>query len=158
MVPVTLSSTLFCGSRRSKSMQIRIHNPAPRFFTLKVQCHEIFDFWFFHESVSPKPLSIPLWPYRFFFENLRRYSQLKVRHRCHWYWWCTLTCDISANLRNNLKRSQWDTLGLGELIQEKNQKLKISWHSPYKVPCVLTENISSHFHHVLVTGLGLQCL
>ncbi len=31
---------------------------------LKGQCHEIFDFWFFHESVSPKPLSIPLWPCR----------------------------------------------------------------------------------------------
>ncbi len=27
---------------------------------LKGQCHEIFDFWFFHESVSPKPLSIQL--------------------------------------------------------------------------------------------------
>jgi hypothetical protein len=27
---------------------------------LKGQCHEIFDFWFFYESVSPKPLSIPL--------------------------------------------------------------------------------------------------
>ncbi len=24
------------------------------------QCHEIFDFRFFHESVSPKPLSIPI--------------------------------------------------------------------------------------------------
>ncbi len=27
-------------------------------FALKDQCHEIFDFWFFHESISPKPLSI----------------------------------------------------------------------------------------------------
>jgi hypothetical protein len=27
---------------------------------LKGQYHEIFDFWFFHESVSPKPLSTPL--------------------------------------------------------------------------------------------------
>jgi hypothetical protein len=24
---------------------------------LKGQCHDIFDFWFFHELVSPKPLS-----------------------------------------------------------------------------------------------------
>jgi hypothetical protein len=33
---------------------------------LKGRCHEIFDFWFFHESVSPKPLSIPLGPFRIF--------------------------------------------------------------------------------------------
>jgi hypothetical protein len=32
---------------------------------LKGQCHEIFDFcFFFHESVSPKPLSIPLGPFQ----------------------------------------------------------------------------------------------
>jgi hypothetical protein len=34
--------------------------------TLKGQCHEIFDFWFFHESVSPKPPSILLGPFRIF--------------------------------------------------------------------------------------------
>jgi hypothetical protein len=39
-------------------------------------------FGFFHESVSPKPLSIPLGPFQIFFENSRRYSQLKVHHRC----------------------------------------------------------------------------
>jgi hypothetical protein len=30
---------------------------------LKGQCHDIFDFRFFHESVSPKSLSIPLGPF-----------------------------------------------------------------------------------------------
>jgi hypothetical protein len=34
--------------------------------SVKGQCHEIFDFWFFHESVSPKPLSIPLRPFQIF--------------------------------------------------------------------------------------------
>jgi hypothetical protein len=33
---------------------------------LKGQCHEIFVFWSFHESVSPTPLSIPLGPFRIF--------------------------------------------------------------------------------------------
>ncbi len=34
---------------------------------LKGQCHEIFDFWFFfHESVSPKPQGIPLRPFWIF--------------------------------------------------------------------------------------------
>ncbi len=36
---------------------------------LKGQCHEIFDLWFFHESVSTKPLSIP---YKFF----RKFSEI----------------------------------------------------------------------------------
>ncbi len=48
---------------------------------LKGQCHKIFCLWFFYESVSPKPLSIPLGPFQIFFENSRRYSQLKVDHR-----------------------------------------------------------------------------
>ena len=33
---------------------------------LKGQCQEIFASGFFHESVSPKPLSIPLGPFRIF--------------------------------------------------------------------------------------------
>ncbi len=33
---------------------------------LKGQCHEIFCFWFFLESVSRKPLIIPLGPFRIF--------------------------------------------------------------------------------------------
>jgi hypothetical protein len=37
-----------------------------RMSSLKGQCHEIFDFWFFRESVSPKPLSISLGPFRIF--------------------------------------------------------------------------------------------
>ncbi len=48
------------------------------------------DFWlqvFFHESVSPKPLSIQLRPFWFFFKNLWRHLQLKVHHRCSWHRW-----------------------------------------------------------------------
>ncbi len=48
---------------------------------LKGQCHEIFCFWFFHESHSPKPLKITLGSIRIFSKNSRRYSQVKV-HRC----------------------------------------------------------------------------
>jgi hypothetical protein len=35
-------------------------------YDLKGQCHEIFDFWFFHGSVSPKPISIPIGSFRIF--------------------------------------------------------------------------------------------
>jgi hypothetical protein len=37
--------------------------------SLKGQCHEIFDLRFFHESVSPKHLSIPLVPFQIFLKN-----------------------------------------------------------------------------------------
>jgi hypothetical protein len=33
---------------------------------LKGQCHEIFCFWFFHESVSPQPQSIPVGPFQIY--------------------------------------------------------------------------------------------
>ncbi len=36
------------------------------YVALKGQWHEIFNFGFFHESVSPKPLSIPSGPFRNF--------------------------------------------------------------------------------------------
>jgi hypothetical protein len=36
------------------------------FRNLKRQCHEIFDFRFLHESVSPKPLGMPLGLFRIF--------------------------------------------------------------------------------------------
>jgi hypothetical protein len=39
-------------------------------------------FGFFHESVSR--LQDPLGSFQILFENSRRYSQLKVHHRCHW--------------------------------------------------------------------------
>jgi hypothetical protein len=41
---------------------------------LKGQCLEIFDFRFFHESVSPKPLSIPLGPFRIIYK-IREYNR-----------------------------------------------------------------------------------
>jgi hypothetical protein len=53
-----------------------------KYLTLKGQCHEIFDFCFFHESVSPKPLSTySVRAVSIFVENSRRYSLLMVSLR-----------------------------------------------------------------------------
>ncbi len=54
---------------------------------IKGQCREIFCFWFFHESVSPLPQSIPLGLFQFFCENSRRYSQVMVHHRYQKHRW-----------------------------------------------------------------------
>jgi hypothetical protein len=42
---------------------------------LKGQCHEIFCFWFFHESISTQPQSIPLRPFRIF---VRKFAEIFV--------------------------------------------------------------------------------
>jgi hypothetical protein len=48
---------------------------------LKGQCHEIFCFWFFYESIFPQPQSIPLGPFRIFSKSCGdiRSSRLTTR-------------------------------------------------------------------------------
>jgi hypothetical protein len=60
------------------NLGLYLHN-----FALKGQCHDIFDFRFFHQPVSPKPLSIPLGLFRIFSkicENIRG-SRCQICHR-----------------------------------------------------------------------------
>ncbi len=49
-------------------------------YSFKGQCHEIFCFWFFHESVSHPAPEYPIRTGSNFFENSQRYSQVKVHH------------------------------------------------------------------------------
>jgi hypothetical protein len=48
---------------------------------LKWQCHEIFCFWFFFKNQFPPSPEYPNRTVSNFFENSRRYSQVKVHHR-----------------------------------------------------------------------------
>ncbi len=57
------------------------------FLFLKGTMSRDFLFLFFYESVSPQPQSLPLGPFRSFFENLRRYSQVEVHHRYQRHRW-----------------------------------------------------------------------
>ncbi len=54
---------------------------------LKGQCHEIFDFWFFSWIRFPQAPENTIRVVSNFFENSRRYSQLKVCHRCQRHRW-----------------------------------------------------------------------
>ncbi len=54
---------------------------------LKGQCHEIFCRWFFLWVSFPPTPECPIRTASNFFENSRRYSQLKVDHRCRWHRW-----------------------------------------------------------------------
>ncbi len=54
---------------------------------LKGQCHEIFCLWFFASISFPPDPEYPIWTVSNFFENSRRYSQIKVDHRCQRHRW-----------------------------------------------------------------------
>jgi hypothetical protein len=49
---------------------------------LKGQCHKIFDFRFFHESVFPQDPEYPIRVFLNFFENLWRYVLCIRSSRC----------------------------------------------------------------------------
>ncbi len=52
----------------------------PSHLALKGQCHEIFDFWFFSWISFPQAPEYTIRVVSYFFENSRKYSQLKVHH------------------------------------------------------------------------------
>ncbi len=54
---------------------------------LKGQCHEIFCFWFFSWISFPPAPEYPIRTVLNFFENSRRYSQVKVCHRYQRHRW-----------------------------------------------------------------------
>ncbi len=57
-------------------------------FYLKGQCHEIFCFWFFSWNSFPPAPEYSIKTISNFFENsLKKYSQLKVCHRCQQHRW-----------------------------------------------------------------------
>jgi hypothetical protein len=74
--------------------QARVYPPPPAFWfrggghiRLKGQCHEIFDFWFFSWISFPQASEYTTTAILNFFENSRRYSRLKVHHRCQRHRW-----------------------------------------------------------------------
>jgi hypothetical protein len=114
-----------------------------RYSFLKGQCHEIFDYrFFFHESVSPKPLRIPFRSFRIFSKtrgdirssrcttgvvesltpmaNLPRVSLVPVVH---------LYLRISPRIFEKIRSDPiviFGVLGEDDLINDKNLKQKIS--------------------------------
>ncbi len=57
------------------------------FQCLKGQCHEIFCFRFFSWITFPQAPDNNIRIISNFFENSRRYLQVKVHHRCRWHRW-----------------------------------------------------------------------
>ncbi len=149
---------------------------------LKGQCHENFDLWFFSWLSFPQALEYTIKAVSNFFENSRRYSQLKVHHRCHcqicrwchwyrrqfcrwcrWYWCCTW---LAEYLHEFSKKFEMVLMGYsgagGKLIHEKNQKQKISWHCPFnsnsQYPSVyLTLTLTWIVHNLITCAISIDC-
>ncbi len=75
---LTLSSVILC---KLDSCPMPWSFRALLVLALRDSVTRFFASGFFHESVSPKTLIISLGPFRIFFENSRRYSQLKVARK-----------------------------------------------------------------------------
>jgi hypothetical protein len=56
----------FISDEYERVKQHKIRQSSRAFVPLKGQCHEIFCFWFFHESVSPQPQCILLRAFQIF--------------------------------------------------------------------------------------------
>ncbi len=76
-------------------------------FQLKGQCHKIFCFWFFSGISFPPAPEYSIKTISNFFENSRRYSQLKVCHRCQRHGW---QMEKIFNLKN-FNNFVWSPLG-----------------------------------------------
>ncbi len=86
------------GSSRPKSMRIHADPDKQhwqKYLLLKGQCHKIFCFRFFSCIIFPQAPKNNIRIVSNFFQNLLRYSQVKVHLRyqwhqnrwCCWYWW-----------------------------------------------------------------------
>ncbi len=49
----------------------------------------------------------------------------QIYRRCHWYWWCTLTCEYLRKFSNKIRNDPYVSFrGSGKIIHEKNLKEK----------------------------------
>ncbi len=52
-----------------------------------------------------------------------------ICHRCRWHRWQTLSCEYLHEFSKKFETALMEAWG--KLVQEKNQKQKISWHCPF---------------------------
>ncbi len=82
---IFLNSFLLDCPPTTQATQIRF--PAETCLSLKGQCHEIFCFRFFSWITFPQAPENDIRVISKYFENSRRYSQVKVHHRCQRHRW-----------------------------------------------------------------------
>ncbi len=104
---------------------------------LKGQCHEIFCCWFFLWISFPPTPKCPIRTVSNFFENSRRYSQLKVDHRCRWHRWQMKNIFNQKNLNNFVGTPLDSTLNIyKKFCLQVNFKVSAAWYCSHCLPLV----------------------
>ncbi len=105
-------------------------------YTLKGQCHEIFDFWFFSWISFPQASEYTITAISNFFENSRRYSRLQVHHRCQRHRWQMEKIFKQKNFNNFV----WAPLGSRVNISDKSvlssSREIVPWNFFYLLPAI----------------------
>ncbi len=104
---------------------------------LKGQCHEIFCFWFFSWISFPQASDYTIRVVSNFFENSRRYLQLKVCHRCQRHRWQMEKTFKQKNFNNFVRTPLGSTLNIyiNFCIQVHN-KVSAAWYCCHYLPPV----------------------
>ncbi len=95
--------------------------------------------------------------------KLLKFFSLKIFficHRCRWHRWCTLSREYLREFSKKFEMAVMVYLDAwGKLIDEKNQKRKISWHCPFlKCPwCIPVHTAwTKRMYHRICCSLYLQ--
>ncbi len=127
---------------------VKICNWLHRHFTkrdsLKGQCHEIFCFWFFSSISFPPAPEYPIWTVSNFFENSRRYSQIKVDHRCQRHRWQMKKIFNQKNF-NNYVGTPLDSRGYTyiHVCLQVHFKVSAAWYYSHCLPPVSTTPVAN---------------
>ncbi len=115
------------------------------YWPLKGQCQEIFCFCFFHESVSPKPLIIPLGPFRIF---------SKIRGDIHSSRFATGVVDTVDKWKKSLIRNFffffWTPL-------ERRVSIQINFFFKFIFSCQQLDNCSHYLPPVRLHRWQISC-
>ncbi len=110
-----------------------------KFFHLKGQCHKIYDFLVFSWISFPQASEYTSTAFTNFFANSRRYSRLKVHHRCQRHWWQIEKIFKQKNCNNFV----WAPLGSRVTIYinfclQVHFKVSAAWYCSHYLPPVST--------------------
>ncbi len=136
-MPLTRLKTSFQGALELTDYQLGSLRFQGKSVRLKGQCHAIFDFLFFSWISFPQASEYTITAISIFFENSRRYSQLKVHHRCQRHRW-QMEKNFKQKIFNNFV---WAPLGSRVNIYinfclQVHFKVSAAWYCPHYLPPV----------------------
>jgi hypothetical protein len=99
---------------------------------------------FFINQFPPSPRDYPIWTVSNFFENLRRYSQIKVDHRCRWHQWQKKKI-FNQKIFNNFVGTPLDSRGYTYIhfCLQVHFRVSAAWYYSHCLPPVSTTPVTN---------------